>query len=266
MSKKPKIGGQLSKFQSFKMERIHRSELKNAPYNPRVISDDARVKLKAIVKAHGMVSPVVWNRNTGHIVGGHQRIDIIDSLERTDDYFLDVAVIEVSLKQEKELNLALNNTAAQGDWNPESMLDMAKEAASGDIDLAAAGMEKIDLEMILADVEGADTIFSREKASPAANRVLKALEDINEDAADSRRKRRNKEQPALVGKPSEEMVKRIKENREKWKGKRDDKDDTEYYLVVVFEDRKEKEEFLDKIDVASTERYISGSLLRKKIL
>src|SRR4051812_18566168 len=91
----------LSKYQRFTTERVHRRDLKNAPYNPRKIDEHARKKLKAIVKRDGLIQTLTWNKRTGNLVGGHQRISLIDELEGTDDYFLDVAAIDVDLKKEK---------------------------------------------------------------------------------------------------------------------------------------------------------------------
>ena len=44
-----------------------------APYNPRVISDHDLESLRRSLKFFGAVEPVVVNRRSEHIVGGHQR-------------------------------------------------------------------------------------------------------------------------------------------------------------------------------------------------
>ena len=252
----------LSSFQKFEIQRIHRRDLKNSPYNPRTLSDEARVKLKHILKTHGVVQPPTWNRRTGNLVGGHQRVSIIDSLGKTADYLLDVAVIDVPLKQEKAINIALNNVSAQGEFDPEQMLLLAKEAAAGDLDLAAAGMSKLDMEMLLADVAGAETIFSRNEDNDA---VLETLEKIDEDAGEARKARRGGKVKEPEGKPGETMIAEIKKNRETWRAERQQRDDSEFYVVVVFDDRKGREQFLSRIGVAKDERYVSGGTLSRKL-
>lgn len=113
--------------ESYVIETVHRSQLKNAPYNPRRISDHEKAKLKAVLKRHGHVAPITWNRATGHIVGGHQRISLTDSLAGTADYTMQVAVIEVSEPREKELNIALNNAHAMGEFDMERLKDLFKD-------------------------------------------------------------------------------------------------------------------------------------------
>src|SRR5688572_26248431 len=108
-AKPPLSEPSLSRYQKFEAVTISRAEIKNAPYNPRKITEHARQKLKAKIKASGLVMTLVWNRRTGNLVGGHQRISILDELEKSQNYLLTVSAIDVDDKQEKELNLFLNN-------------------------------------------------------------------------------------------------------------------------------------------------------------
>ena len=43
------MGGKLSKYQKFEVEVISRGEIHGADYNPRVISEDARKRLKRML-------------------------------------------------------------------------------------------------------------------------------------------------------------------------------------------------------------------------
>ena len=48
-----------------------------AGYNPRrplKPSDPTYKKLKASIEAFGLVEPLVWNRRSGRLVGGHARL------------------------------------------------------------------------------------------------------------------------------------------------------------------------------------------------
>ena len=103
--------------ETYDLVEINRSQLLNAPYNPRVLSESAKRKLKTGLKKHGLVSPLTWNKRTGFIVGGHQRISIMDSLMGKSEYKLKVAAIDVDDAREKELNILLNNNASMGDWD-----------------------------------------------------------------------------------------------------------------------------------------------------
>ena len=70
----------VNKYEKFNLRTIKRSEIHGAEYNPRKITESARKKLGQIIKKHGLVMPaVVWNKQTGNVVGGHQRLDRLDS-------------------------------------------------------------------------------------------------------------------------------------------------------------------------------------------
>ena len=98
-----------SKFQNFEMETINRRNIKNADYNPRYMGEKEKKKLRAALKENGLVSALTWNKRTGNLVGGHQRLEQLDALEKSDDYDLTVCVIDVDEKQEAKLNVQLNN-------------------------------------------------------------------------------------------------------------------------------------------------------------
>ena len=50
------------------------SDLKPAPYNPRKIDTEALAGLSRSLAEFGDISGLVWNRRTGHLVCGHQRL------------------------------------------------------------------------------------------------------------------------------------------------------------------------------------------------
>lgn len=52
-------------------------ELNPAKYNPRKAlepGDAAYEKLKKSILSFGNVEPIVWNRTSGNVIGGHQRL------------------------------------------------------------------------------------------------------------------------------------------------------------------------------------------------
>lgn len=126
----------LSRFQTFTMVRLHRSQLKNADYNPRVHPAEAKRRLKGNLKGVGLLEPVIWNVRTGNLVGGHMRLSCLDSLEKTTDYLLDVAQVDLSPEQEKEQNIALNNPNLAGSYDAAGLEKMFKDDK---IDWDAAG-------------------------------------------------------------------------------------------------------------------------------
>lgn len=134
---------EISKYQKFEAKTINRSEIKNADYNPRRIGEAEAKLLKKSLKTHGLVDTLIFNRQTGNLVGGHQRLAQLDSLENGTDYALTVSVIDVPLKKEKEINLMLNNPNAQGEYN----WDMVKDLLP-DLELDNTGFTEYDLTLM----------------------------------------------------------------------------------------------------------------------
>lgn len=53
------------------------SDLKPAPYNPRTITQEAAAALQTSLAEFGDISGIVWNKKTGNLVAGHQRMDAL---------------------------------------------------------------------------------------------------------------------------------------------------------------------------------------------
>ena len=65
------------------IEKINVSLLQPAAYNPRVElkpGDKEYEKLKKSIQEFGFVEPVIWNKSTGNVVGGHQRLSVLRDL------------------------------------------------------------------------------------------------------------------------------------------------------------------------------------------
>jgi hypothetical protein len=123
---------------------IPRSAVTNAGYNPRKMSDSNYRRLKTGIGKLGLLGPIIWNVRTGHVVGGHQRLKVSDGLMRGKAYQLQVSQVDLSLKEEKEANLLLNNTSAQGEWEFDKLEDLLSDEADP-IDLTAAGFDASDV-------------------------------------------------------------------------------------------------------------------------
>ncbi len=134
--------------ESWEPIKVHRSQLLNAPYNPRTITEAGKRKLKADLKRHGHVAGITWNKRTGNICGGHQRMAVTDTLAGTDDYELTVCAIDVDVGREKEINLALNNAEAGGDWDLDKLSTMLKDTS---VKLEGTGFDHADLFRLFGD-------------------------------------------------------------------------------------------------------------------
>ena len=91
------------------------SDLNPADYNPREISPDALAGLTKSLEKFGLVEPIIVNTRDGKntVVGGHQRLRVIRDagVEK-----IDCITVDLSVEDEKLLNLALNNPHIQGEF------------------------------------------------------------------------------------------------------------------------------------------------------
>jgi len=65
------------------IQKIPASQIKAAKYNPRKDlkpGDPEYDKLRRSIEEFGYVEPVIWNKRTGNIVGGHQRYKVLIAL------------------------------------------------------------------------------------------------------------------------------------------------------------------------------------------
>lgn len=146
------------------------SELNPAEYNPRKAlrsGDPAYEKLKASILSFGNVEPIVWNRSTGNVIGGHQRLTVLLDLGVTES---EVSVVELSEVDEKRLNIALNKIT--GEWDDEKLTSLLAEITAGGADVYSTGFDDQELASMFADLskaaahdDGFDLTAALERAS-----------------------------------------------------------------------------------------------------
>lgn len=136
---------EVSALQKFKAETISRTQIKNAEYNPRTISDERRAKLHESIERFGLVQAPVWNKRTGNLVGGHKRIEEIDSLSQSPEYSLTVNAIDVGEEEEKALNIILNSPEIGGEFDEDLLQKLLAELngkLSFDLDALISGAKE----------------------------------------------------------------------------------------------------------------------------
>ena len=125
-------------------------QLKPAPYNPRISlqpGSPAYRRLERSLDEFSLVQPIVWNEQTGHVVGGHQRLRILKD-KGIDE--VDAVVVSLSLEREKALNIALNNSQVAGDWDAGKLIGVMSELNGlPDFDATLTGFDAGDINDIL---------------------------------------------------------------------------------------------------------------------
>lgn len=122
-------------------------ELNEAAYNPRIqLTPDMPEyqKLKRSIEEFGNAVPIVWNKKTGNVVGGHQRLTVLKDMGYES---VPCSIVELDEKEEKLLNIALNKI--KGEWDYDKLEKILKDF---DYEVAtASGFSAEEIAIILAD-------------------------------------------------------------------------------------------------------------------
>lgn len=131
------------------IKKIEVSKLLPADYNPRkdLKPGDAEYeKLKRSLEEFGYVEPVIWNKTTGNVVGGHQRLKVLIAMGMSD---VECVVVELSAEKEKALNVALNKIS--GDWDKDKLALLISDLQGSDFDVSLTGFDPAEIDDLFKD-------------------------------------------------------------------------------------------------------------------
>lgn len=131
------------------IEKLKTELLIPADYNPRKDlkpGDPEYEKLKRSIEQFGYVEPVIWNKTTSHVVGGHQRLKVLLDMGITE---VECVVIEMNEEKEKALNIALNKIS--GDWDKDKLMLLIADLQGADFDVSLTGFEPAELDALFKD-------------------------------------------------------------------------------------------------------------------
>lgn len=214
--------------EAYEIKKIKRSQIKLAAYNPRTITNEARKRLKKGLKKFGLVQPLVWNETTGVLVSGHQRLSILDETYKypDNDYTLTVSVVHLSEKDEKILNVQLNNQSMMGEFDYDALRDMQFEAP----DLDQLGFSDSDLDIVFGENGG----------------------EIGKLVADSEEAEETKD-----------TLDEIKDERKQMNKQKDAENSASFYFTVICEDESQRTALMKKMGVPIYEEFITADKLEK---
>ena len=133
------------------IEKMDISRLNPAEYNPRKDlkpGDPEYEKLKRSMEQFGYVEPIIWNKKTGNIVGGHQRLKILVDMGKKE---VDCVVVEMDEEKEKALNIALNKI--NGEWDNDKLAMLISDLQDSDFDVSLTGFEEDEIADLFAKVD-----------------------------------------------------------------------------------------------------------------
>lgn len=131
------------------IEKKKTVEMLPAEYNPRKDlkpGDEEYEKLKRSIEEFGYVEPVIWNKTTGRVVGGHQRLKVLIDLGITE---VDCVVVEMDDAKEKALNIALNKIS--GDWDKDKLTLLIADLQGEDFDVSLTGFDPAEIDDLFKD-------------------------------------------------------------------------------------------------------------------
>ncbi len=147
------------------MERIEHGRMKladliPAEYNPRKDlrpGDREWEKIERSLGTFGMVEPIVFNKRSGRIVGGHQRAKVLASKGETE---ADVSILDLSDENEQILNAKLNRV--QGYWDTAKLADLLTEIKAATGTLEDTGFEDWELDSLTKEYDHIDNLLEDE--------------------------------------------------------------------------------------------------------
>lgn len=130
-----------------KLETIPISKLRAAKYNPRKDlkpNDKEYEKIKRSINEFGYIDPVIWNKQTGNVVGGHQRLKILIEQGASE---VECVVVDFDEVKEKLANIALNKIS--GDWEFSALADLILDLDTINADLSVTGFDEAEIQDIM---------------------------------------------------------------------------------------------------------------------
>lgn len=233
----------LKKFFSSTIVEVKRSEIHPADYNPRKIDEQGKRMLKRSMKQFGVVGGIIVNSQTGNtIVGGHQKVAILDEMYKypDNDYSLRVEMISVDRKTEKTLNIALNNGNISGSWDYDALARLVP-----DIDYKDAGLTDADLNMI-----GCDFLLQTEEENSLAGALEEMMQPVTEqrEAEKAARQLERAEKVAHM----KDVKQQVKEQAQETAANMD------AYLMLSFDTWEAKAAFCERFGYDPYQKFIKG--------
>jgi len=156
-----------------KFETIKLNQLQPAEYNPRIITPDEQKRLAENLKEFGLVDPIIVNLKNNHIIGGHQRYNVLSKTSADKDFSMirlgDIGWVfeddKLSIKDdehEKALNLALNKIS--GDWDYGKLTNILNELQVSNFNMDLTGFDDVELSTFNIDelIQIDNTLFDEE--------------------------------------------------------------------------------------------------------
>ena len=147
-------------------------DIKFAPYNPRKISEETLEKLKRSIEEFGYIEPIIVNKQTMHVVGGNQRLKVLQQLGVEE---IEVIIVDLDDAHEKALNIALNKIT--GEWDLPLLKDLLEELDTGEIDIELTGFDLPEIEELMTQFH-IEPDIKEDDVPPLPEKAITQLGDL----------------------------------------------------------------------------------------
>jgi DNA modification methylase len=145
-------------------------DLKPAPYNPRRIDQSSLAALGKSIDRFGVVEPIIFNRRSGFVVGGHQRLKVLRSKKVATT---PVVVVDLHETEERALNVALNSSKLTGEFTA-ALHELLAEIEAADAQM----FRELRLDELLADQEPRVYLRDPDEAPAVASETSTKVGDL----------------------------------------------------------------------------------------
>lgn len=190
---------------NYEISTVKRSQITLYEKNPRKINEANLKRLKKGLKEFGLVAPLVWNKRTGNLVSGHQRISVIDA-ENKADYDIQVAVIDVDEKTEARLVVFMNNYDTQGEFDQTKLTDLFLEF---DLNPEFEGFDLLSIDYEF-DERLQKKVTEQGKGKEYSPEKVEKLKQAKKDAAENLDKKNTSDTFVVIACSSLEQVEEVK--------------------------------------------------------
>jgi hypothetical protein len=239
MAKKTEAFTGANKYEKFTIKVISRADINEAYYNPRKIKPEARKALKEFledVDKGGLLEPLVWNEQTGNLLGGHQRLSILDQLHGGKPYNLTVSACNMNDTDEVTANIFLNNSSAQGEWDVQKLREIHIEFP--ELNFIDCGFTLDDIDILGFD----DMISDGDFGLDDNEKFTRTTDEYREEKRKTREKKKSENEDGY-GMPSR----------------------GDFSFMVIFDTADEKRSFLSSIDLPESAPRVHGRDLIDKM-
>lgn len=242
------------------LEKININDIKPSSYNPRSMDKKTLTRLQKNLETFGLVDPIIINLKNMHIIGGHQRYTILQEKYSYDDtpkqlhllrlgdigwVFEDTTLTVKDENHEKALNLSLNRF--DGEFDDDMLHSLFDELVEVNFDLDLTGFEDYEIIEYTLDDYDLDLEDNIDEGGVDFTPEGTILEDHTSsiEISFNNHRQRNQFTQWLQGirKSDKSITQSIKEYMQTHY--KEDPQDKVYPQLILFEDEKEKQEFME---------------------